>query len=28
MDVHFDMLSIYSGFTPAMTGSLLRPPIA
>jgi hypothetical protein len=28
MDARFAPLSIHSGFTPAATGSLLRPPIA
>jgi hypothetical protein len=28
MDARFAPLTIYSGFTPATTGSLLRPPIA
>lgn len=28
MDIRFAVLMIQSGFTPATTGSLLRPPIA
>ncbi|WP_449424749.1 hypothetical protein [Rhodanobacter lindaniclasticus] len=28
MQVRFAPLALYSGFTPAITGSLLRPPIA
>ena len=28
MEMHFESLAIHSGFEPAMTGSLLRPPIA
>ncbi len=28
VQVRFAQLTIHSGFTPAMTGSLLRPPIA
>ncbi|WP_458071262.1 hypothetical protein [Rhodanobacter sp. BL-MT-08] len=28
MEMHFDALAIHSGFLPATTGSLLRPPIA
>lgn len=28
METHFESLAIHSGFEPATTGSLLRPPIA
>jgi len=28
MEMHFESLAIHSGFEPAVTGSLLRPPIA
>lgn len=28
MEAHFAPLTLHSGFTPATTGSLLRPPIA
>jgi hypothetical protein len=28
MEMHFEALAIHSGFEPATTGSLLRPPIA
>jgi hypothetical protein len=28
MGAHFELFAIHSGFAPAMTGSLLRPPIA